>query len=710
MVSPNDTMSPNRWAQYGFTTTADGRIGPGGSYTSLALLVNLFFRVFLGLVSLFITWVPARLLWRSGEFGGTAICVMLLILNLITVINALIWHDDNVEKWWPGQGWCDFLAYTFFAMHTAFNICMFEIMRGLASKVALNRAVKPTRSERRRQRVVSAIVIFTIPTIQVMLTYFATFGRYNVSTLVGCSAVYYPNWVYLVFYVLPTPVFAVAAAYMAALAFYRYRKIERSTRDISNSQGDIAAARQDRVRKKLYFMTLFCIIMVMPLTMVLLFVNIVDGAPWDLPYDFDALHFGPDPFNIYFISFTTSDRMSFPALNTAFIGEVAGIVVFIPFGTTPEALNMYREMLLALGLDYVFPKLKNEYVPCSSRSSGFRYRWCSLARSLRGKSSLGTNSTSTRNDSLIPLTEEVVLASRNGRGDSASMTQQHHPRDITMSDIDISFPYPQKTVTTASNNYHNPWPNQSTTEMNAIRGQVETGPSALTIQQTFSTPSTPYTRSAPKFHIPHVHTAHQRVQKHQQSQQNCLAAATKSSSPSSSSYYRLRDEGVQNSSARTPQTISQAAMTTDTTTTITAMPVAKVDTRVWADNDDGDEDIDSDENDYHHSHHSLKSSIGDNNMIARSGKKRKRTKRGGRWVDLEEGVVLVETSITRRSAELAKERRRKDERAEKENGGAASVAPDADAHAGLGDINGNANCGGSSHQGQGVARSSDATS
>ncbi|KAL2140561.1 hypothetical protein VTI28DRAFT_3616 [Corynascus sepedonium] len=548
MASPNDTMSPNRWAQYGFTTTADERIGPGGSYTSLALLVNLFFRVFLGLVSLFITWVPARLLWRSGEFGGTAICVMLLILNLITVINALIWHDDNIEKWWAGQGWCDFLAYTFFAMHTAFNICMFEIMRGLASKVALNRAVKPTRSERRRQRVVSAMVIFTIPTLQVMLTYFATFGRYNVSTLVGCSAVYYPNWVYLVFYVLPTPVFAVAAAYMAALAFYRYRKIERSTRDISNSQGDIAAARQDRVRKKLYFMTLFCIIMVMPLTMVLLFVNIVDGAPWDLPYDFDALHFGPDPFNIYFISFTTSDRMSFPALNTAFIGEIAGIVVFIPFGTTPEALNMYREMLLALGLDYVFPKLKNE------------------------------SSTSTRNDSLIPLTEEVVLASRNGRGDSASMTQQHHPRDITMSNVDISFPYPQKIVTTASNNHHNPWPNQSTTEMNAIRGQVET--------------------------------------------------------------------------------------------------VAKVDTRVWADNDDGDEDIDSDENDYHHSHHSLESSLGDNNRIVRSGKKRKRTKREGRWADLEEGVVLVETSITRRSAELAKERKRKDERGEKENGGPAHHTKD----------------------------------
>ncbi|KAK4244397.1 pheromone A receptor-domain-containing protein [Corynascus novoguineensis] len=650
MASPNGTMSPNRWAQYGFTTSADERIGTGGSYTSLALHVNLFFRVFLGLVSIFITWVPARLLWRSGEFGGTTICVMLLILNLITVINALIWRDDNVERWWAGQGWCDFLTYTFFAMHTAFNICMFEIMRGLASKVALNRAVKPTRSERRRQRVVSAMVIFTIPAIQVMLTYFATFGRYNVSTLVGCSAVYYPNWVYLVFYVLPTPVFAVAAAYMAALAFYRYRKIERSTRDISNSQGDIAAARQDRVRKKLYFMTLFCIIMVLPLTMVLLLVNIVDGAPWDLPYDFDALHFGPDPFNIYFISFTTSDRMSFPALNIAFIGEVSGIAVFIPFGTTPEALNMYREMLLALGLDYVFPKLKNEYVPCFRRISGFRYSWCSIARSLRGKSLLGTkSSTSTRKDSLLPITEEVVLASRDGRGDSSSMTQQHHPRDITMSNIDNSFPYPQKTVTTASSNHHNPWPNQSTTELNAIRGQVETGPSALTIQQTNSTFSTPYARSALKFHIPH------------QSQQDCLAAATESSSPSSSSHSRLQDEGVQNSSASIPQTISQAAMTTNTTT-ITAMPVAKVDTRVWADNGGGDDTIDSDDHDYRYSHHNLESSLGDNNRGMRPGKKRKRTKREGKRADLGEGVVLIETSITRRSAELANGRRRKEEK------------------------------------------------
>jgi pheromone a factor receptor len=215
MDPTNSTLPANKWAVYGFTTTPEERIGPPPPYSSPALQINLFFRVFLGILSVFLTIVPARLLWRNGEFGGTVICVMLIVNNLITVINALIWRDDNVQDWWAGYGWCDFLTYAFFALHTAFNISLFEIMRGLATKVALNRTVRPTRSEKRRQHIISALVIFTIPVIQAILTYWTTVSRYNISTLAGCSAIYYPNWIYLVFYILPTPIFAVLAAYAA---------------------------------------------------------------------------------------------------------------------------------------------------------------------------------------------------------------------------------------------------------------------------------------------------------------------------------------------------------------------------------------------------------------------------------------------------------------------------------------------------------------
>jgi pheromone a factor receptor len=168
------------------------------------------------------------------------------------------------------------------------------------------------------------------------------------------------------------------------VGFVRYRRIEKVTRDVAHSQDGVSAARHDRLRVKLYFTTLVCIIVVLPLVMVLLFRNIVQGAPWNLPYDFDALHFGPDPYNVYFISFTTSDRLTFPAMNIAYIGTVAGIFVSIPFGTTPEAINMYRGMLLALGLGYLFPKLRNEYVPGPKRASKFGWG------SWRGKSLLGS--------------------------------------------------------------------------------------------------------------------------------------------------------------------------------------------------------------------------------------------------------------------------------------------------------------------------------
>lgn len=205
----------NKWAVFGFTTTPDERIGPPPPYSYPVLEVNLFCRVFLGLVSLFVTWIPARLLWRNGEFAGTCLCVTIWVLNFKTVVNALIWHNDNVTIWYAGYGWCDLQAYLSFPLHTAFNISLFEIMRGLASKVALHRVLAPTRKERHRERIISALVIFTFPVIQIALAYLVNLGRYNISTLVGCNVLYWPSWVYLVFYIIPTPSFAIAGAVMA---------------------------------------------------------------------------------------------------------------------------------------------------------------------------------------------------------------------------------------------------------------------------------------------------------------------------------------------------------------------------------------------------------------------------------------------------------------------------------------------------------------
>ncbi|KAL2022301.1 hypothetical protein VTK56DRAFT_5699 [Thermocarpiscus australiensis] len=495
MSSPaiNSTLPPNRWAALGFTTTAQERIGPGPPYTYPALQVNLFFRVFLGLVSLFVTWIPARLLWRNGEFSGAVLCVTLMMINFLTVVNALIWRDNNVQEWYAGYGWCDFQAYAYFGLDTAFNISLFEIHRGLACKVRLNRAVALTYSEKRRQLIISALVIFTVPFIQIVLTYFVMIGRYSISTLAGCVPIYYPSWMLLVFYVLPTPIFIVAAAVMASLTFYRYRKIERATRDALCSDDGTTAARQNRVRVKLYFITLCCIVVALPLTMVLFVSNITMGA-WSQHYDFHALHFGPDPFNSHFIAFTTSDRMNFQDSAQSFIGELAGIAVFISFGTTTEALNMYRKCLLAIGLGFIFPKLKEEYTFAPGRGSRFTW-WASPTRSLRVKSFVtASNSTngSTRKSAFRATAEHFSHCS-GAEKSLPTFSTQVRGLDLCTPALGIETATPQddeKTATpsssahnnsssssnSSSNHHHNdtnPWPDLAASELDAATAAIQ---------------------------------------------------------------------------------------------------------------------------------------------------------------------------------------------------------------------------------------------
>ncbi|KAK0623090.1 pheromone A receptor-domain-containing protein [Immersiella caudata] len=356
------------WTMFGFTTTPEQRLGPPPPYTNPALQANLFFRVFLGIFAVLISGVPARLLWRNGEFAATVFCVAVLTRNTGYIINALIWRDDNVATWYDGKGWCDLQVYINFASDTAFNTCLFEIMRSLCSIVGLDRVASMTSRERFRQQIISAAVIFTIPVVQVALSCFLMLRRYNISTLVGCTTIYHFDWVFFVFYVLPTPAFVVLAAILAVVVFIRFRRIERMTQVI-HSYDTVMSARRHRVRRKLYFMTLGILVIVVPLICALFILNVRDGYEyWSDPYDYELIVHGPDPFNHDFISFTTSDMVRFVDMNINYIPTLAALVIFAIFGMTTEGLNDYRRLLLFFGLGYIFPKLNEEYNPDSQRS------------------------------------------------------------------------------------------------------------------------------------------------------------------------------------------------------------------------------------------------------------------------------------------------------------------------------------------------------
>lgn len=198
-----------------YTTTPEERLGPPAPYADIGLQVNLVFRVILGILGVLVPLVPARLLWINGEFGATVHCLSTVTLNFIYVVNSLLWRENNVKEWYAGYGWCDFNTYFFFAFQTIFHTTLFDIMLGLTNKIGSPRVTSLSPKEKNRKDRISALTIFGFPVLQVLLTYLVILQRYNISTLAGCNAVYDPNGVFFVFFILPSPILTVGAAGLA---------------------------------------------------------------------------------------------------------------------------------------------------------------------------------------------------------------------------------------------------------------------------------------------------------------------------------------------------------------------------------------------------------------------------------------------------------------------------------------------------------------
>lgn len=136
-----------------------------------------------------------------------------------------------------------------------------------------------------------------------------------------------------------------------------------------NTNNSTMVLRHNRVRRKLYFMTLSIVIPFLPVQFLFLVWNVLSLDFPLKPYDFNQIHHGQNPYPFGFISFTTSDRMGFIDLNNNYPAIISVAPLFWFFGVTKEAINMYREGLLRLGLGRWFPKLHEEYDPDRSRST-----------------------------------------------------------------------------------------------------------------------------------------------------------------------------------------------------------------------------------------------------------------------------------------------------------------------------------------------------
>lgn len=176
--------------------------------TSPGLLANLIARVILAFLGMLLCWVPLRLLVRNGEFAAVVLIVDVTIMNVFTILNSLIWRDDNWDTWWDGTGLCDVEVYLAGPLQTIYAASIFTVMYHLAQQIKVTGAGRD-RSLQTRRIHIQAAIIFPVPVIQLAFTYFDLAQRYIVGTLIGCSAVYDTSWPKTLVYDTPPAVFAV---------------------------------------------------------------------------------------------------------------------------------------------------------------------------------------------------------------------------------------------------------------------------------------------------------------------------------------------------------------------------------------------------------------------------------------------------------------------------------------------------------------------
>ncbi|KEY71881.1 hypothetical protein S7711_06022, partial [Stachybotrys chartarum IBT 7711] len=385
-------------------------LSTGAPYSSPSLAANLVLRVILSIIANIACIVPLRLLHRNGEFAAVIFIANVEVMNSFSVIYSLLWRDDNLDSWWPGYGLCDLHPYLRNVNLALYSTCLLAIIRNLAHQVGLTRVNPMTVGERRQRNLIQALIMFPLPLVQLAFIWPLTVQRYVVGTLVGCSWAAQPAWPYLVFYVLPPVVFGFLTAGYAVLMFLRYRQISQAT-ESALSSNQVAQVRAQRAKRRLYRMVVSIMVPFLPMVCVLAVLNVIDMGTLE-PFDYNMIHNHDTPYPWNTIVYVRSQDVGFAYMNNCYMSVISAIPIFFFFGMTKDAINMYRQAMVSLGMGRFFPSLKQEFDPDQAA-----YRGNTLGSF--GSTQTASTTTSARKSKLRDSTFELtVLSSRSGKGSS----------------------------------------------------------------------------------------------------------------------------------------------------------------------------------------------------------------------------------------------------------------------------------------------------
>lgn len=287
---------------------------------------------------------------RAQNLPAIVLVTGIIICNVQSFINALIWPSYPMETRWDGQGLCDVEVKLYYAIVFAIAGSVSCIFRQLAMILDTDRPfIRPSRYDHLKEQVVEISLCLLGPGYAMVAHYIVQRSRYWVVVVIGCYPTAYNTWVTDVLLLMWPLIIGLVAVTYCVLVVRRLLRYRRSISSILSNTSTITRARYVR----LFGLASGLLLIYMPLCTHQLVALIKAGQR---PYSWSVVH-PPD----WSRSFQVLDEA---AVKTGriygfdrWVYVVVGFMIFLLFGLGQEAFVMYKSWLVKLGFDRWGPAL-----------------------------------------------------------------------------------------------------------------------------------------------------------------------------------------------------------------------------------------------------------------------------------------------------------------------------------------------------------------
>ena len=175
---------------------------------------------------------------KSRNLGAASLIFWIVVSNIFTTVNALIWPNADISTWWHGQILCDIEVKLGIGAHLGICGSLVCTMRGLAQVLnTSNVALSPSKAQRRKQLIIDVMLCCGFPAFEMAIHYVIQPSRYYIFPIGGCTLSVDNSWPSIVIYHIWAPILCFVVVYYAGECDLHdpYRKTET---DYIDSAGD----------------------------------------------------------------------------------------------------------------------------------------------------------------------------------------------------------------------------------------------------------------------------------------------------------------------------------------------------------------------------------------------------------------------------------------------------------------------------------------